>query len=82
MLGIRGRSKCFTINFVNASTDFKGFEVDLTVEALDQSGRLNVKNAWSVPKLPIFVNGMACSNDVKKGPTTKASNYPLPSYLA
>ena len=44
MLGIHGRSKCFTINSVNSSTDFKGFEVDLTVEALDQSGRLIVKH--------------------------------------
>ena len=54
----------------------EGFEVDLAVRSLDGSGGVDIKGAWSVPKLPISLQGLPSSSDIGRWPHLRGIEIP------
>ena len=77
MLGIRGRPKPFVINSVNCTSEVNGLEVDIAVRSLDGSNSVNIRNAWSVPKLPISLSSAPSTLDLVYWP--HLSNITIPT---
>ena len=76
MLGIRGKQKSFVINSVNSTSTVNGREVDFTVKSMHGDDIVNLKNAWSVPKLPISLHSAPTTTDIAKWPHLSGIDIP------